>query len=394
MGVSWGFPHVFVISTGRFCIMSTFKSLGVAAAGILGIVLLIGGMKGAQVYAMIESGKSFVPPPESISTFTVETQTWPNVFSALGTVEADEGVIISAQVAGKVQRIAFTSGAQVEAGTILIEQESGNEQAQLRAATARLKLALSSFERIEQLREKNSASQSELDTAFQQKESAQADVEDLKATLAKKIVRAPFSGRLGIRQVDLGKDLLVGAPIVSLQATNRVRVNFSVPQHWLVKMNKGQDVEVRVGDGSNHVVNGLITAIGAEINTATRNAVVQSSLENAGHQLIPGMAVETRVTLTDPLTVLAVPGTAILHAPFGDTVFIIEKDGESSQLKARQQFVRLGKSLGDFIEIVDGLKPGDVVASAGGFKLYNGQSVIVSESPSPSYSLSPTPEDT
>jgi membrane fusion protein (multidrug efflux system) len=374
--------------------MSTFKSLGVAAAGILGIVLLIGGMKGAQVYAMIESGKSFVPPPESISTFTVETQTWPNVFSALGTVEADEGVIISAEVAGKVQRIAFTSGAQVEAGTILIEQESGNEQAQLRAATARLKLALSSFERIEQLREKNSASQSELDTAFQQKESAQADVEDLKATLAKKIVRAPFSGRLGIRQVDLGKDLLVGAPIVSLQATNRVRVNFSVPQHWLVKMNKGQDVEVRVGDGSNHVVNGLITAIGAEINTATRNAVVQSSLENAGHQLIPGMAVETRVTLTDPLTVLAVPGTAILHAPFGDTVFIIEKDGESGQLKARQQFVRLGKSLGDFIEIVDGLKPGDVVASAGGFKLYNGQSVIVSESPSPSYSLSPTPEDT
>src|SRR5690606_2851144 len=290
------------------------------------ILLLVGGIKAAQVMAMIESGESFVPPSESISTFTVENQSWPNVFSALGTVEADEGIVIGAEVSGRVQRIAFNSGEQVEVGTVLIELESGNEQAQLRAATARLKLAQSNYERLEQLREKNSISESELDTALQQRESAQADVEDLKTTLAKKVVRAPFSGRLGIRQVDLGKDLMVGAPIVSLQATDRVRVNFSVPQQWLVKMSKGQQVEVRIGDDSDHTVNGVVTAIGAEINTATRNAVVQSSLDNAGQLLIPGMAVETRVTLTDPLNVMAVPGTAILHAPFGDTVFVIEKD--------------------------------------------------------------------
>src|SRR5690606_26956203 len=183
------------------------------------------------------------------------------------------------------------------------------------------------------------------------------------------------------RQVDLGKDLLVGAPIVSLQATDRVRVNFSVPQHWLVRMARGQQVEVRIGSGSDHAVTGVVTAIGAEINAVTRNAVVQSSLENAGQQLIPGMAVETRVTLSDPLTVLAVPGTSILYAPFGDTVFVIEKDEETGQLKARQQFVRLGKARGDYVEILDGVKAGDVVASAGAFKLYNGQSVTVSEMP-------------
>lgn len=374
--------------------MSTFKSIGASLLGLFVILLLVGGIKAAQVMAMIESGQSFVPPSESISTFTVENQSWPNVFSALGTVEADEGIVIGAEVSGRVQRIAFNSGEQVEVGTVLIELESGNEQAQLRAATARLKLAQSNYERLEQLREKNSISESELDTALQQRESAQADVEDLKTTLAKKVVRAPFSGRLGIRQVDLGKDLMVGAPIVSLQATDRVRVNFSVPQQWLVKMIKGQQVEVRIGDDSDHTVNGVVTAIGAEINTATRNAVVQSSLDNAGQLLIPGMAVETRVTLTDPLNVMAVPGTAILHAPFGDTVFVIEKDKETSQLKARQQFVRIGKARGDFVEITDGLKPGDVIASAGAFKLYNGQSVVVSDTPSPQYSLTPTPKDT
>lgn len=374
--------------------MSTFKSIGVSLLGLFGILLLVGGIKAAQVMAMIESGESYVPPSESVSTFVVENQAWPNLFSALGTIEADEGIVIGAEVSGRVQRIAFNSGEQVDAGRVLIELESGNEQAQLRAAAARLKLAQSNYERLEQLREKNSISESELDTALQQRESAQADVEDLKTTLAKKVVRAPFSGRLGIRQVDLGQDLMVGAPVVSLQATDRVRVNFSVPQQWLVKMAKGQRVEVSIGKDSDHTLTGEVTAIGAEINTASRNAVVQSLLDNADQLLMPGMAVETRVTLTDPLHVMAVPGTAILHAPFGDTVFVIEKDQESGQLKVRQQFVRIGKARGDFVEITDGLKPGDVVASAGAFKLYNGQSVVVSETPSPQYSLTPSLKDT
>lgn len=372
--------------------MSKFKSMGIALLGLVGIFLLVAGVKASQFFAMNESRKSFVPPSESVSAFTVENQFWPNVYSALGTVEADEGITINAEISGRVHRIAFKSGEQVAAGTVLIEQESGNEQAQLKAAQARLQLAISNFERLEQLREKNTISQSELDMAFQQRESAQADVEDLKTTLAKKVVRAPFSGRLGIRQVDQGADLMVGAPIVSLQATNRVRVNFPVPQQWLVKMDKGQLVEVRIGDGSEYEVKGAVTAIGAEINTNTRNAIVQSSLENAGQQLIPGMAVETRVTLSEPLSVIAVPSTAIIYAPFGDTVFILEED-ESGQLKARQQFVRLGRAMGDFVEIADGLKVGDVIASAGAFKLYSGQTVTVSKTPALEYKLAPEPED-
>lgn len=372
--------------------MSKFKSIGIATLGLIGILVLVGGVKASQIYAMIESGKSFVPPPESISTFAAEMQSWPNVYTAVGTVEADEGITIAAEVAGKVQRIAFKSGAQVKAGEILLEQESGNERAQLSAAEARLRLTLSSHERLLQLRQKNTVSQSELDTAVQQMESAQGDVDNLKATLEKKVVRAPFSGRLGIRQADLGQDLQVGAAIVSLQATNRVRVNFPVPQHWLVKMGSGLDVEVHVGDGSENTVNGVITAIGAEINPTTRNAMVQSSLENENSQLIPGMAVETRVTLTDPQSVLVVPTTAVIYAPFGDTVFVIEED-EGGNLKARQQFVRLGKARGDFVEISDGLKEGEIVASAGAFKLFNGQSVVVSDIAAPEYKLEPKPTD-
>ncbi len=372
---------------------SNGKALAYAAAGLVLIVLLVGGLKAAQIFAMIQAGESFVPPPESVKTFSVEMQSWPNTYTAVGTVEADEGVIISAEVAGKVQRIAFNSGDYVEAGTLLIEQESGNEQAQLRSAEARLSLARSNHQRLEQLRGKNTISQSELDAAYQQMVSAQAEAEDLKTTLAKKIVRAPFSGRLGIRQVDLGKDLLVGNPIVSLQATNRVRVNFPVPQNWLVRMTRGQHVSVGIPDGSDRLVEGVITAIGAEINPLTRNATVQSVLENDDNVLIPGMAVETRVTLSEPSTVMAVPATAIIFAPYGDTVFLIEKGGDNGQLKARQQFVRLGKSRGDFVEVVDGLKPGDEVVSAGAFKLFNGQSVVISELSEPEYQLEPNPDD-
>jgi membrane fusion protein, multidrug efflux system len=373
--------------------MSKVKSSIIAAASLFGVFIVVAGIKATQVMAMIEAGKNTPAPSETVSTFTAEVQHWPNTYTAMGTVEASEGIIIAAEVAGKVKEIRFKSGEQVKKGTVILVQESGNEQAQLSAAEARLRLAKSNHERLVELRKRNTVSQSELDTAIQQMESALGDVGDLKTTLEKKLVRAPFDGRLGIRQVDLGEDLQVGSEIVSLQATNSVRVNFPVPQFWLVQMNRGLPVEVNIGDGSNSTMKGQITAIGAEISTTTRNAIVQSYLNNDKNQLIPGMAVETEVTLSDPQEVLAIPATAVIYAPFGDTVFVIEPGEKEGTFKARQQFVRLGKARGDFIEIVDGLKSGDVVASAGAFKLLNGQAVTVSAMPTPEYQLNPTPSD-
>lgn len=373
--------------------MNNAKSIGIAAASLLGIILLVGGVKGGQIAAMVQAGENTPTPSETVSTFTAELQRWPNSYTAMGTVEASEGIVIAAEVAGKVKEIRFNSGEQVKKGTVLLVQESGNEQAQLSAAEARLRLAKSNHERLLELRKRNTVSQSELDAALQQMESAQGDVNDLKTTLEKKVVRAPFDGRLGIRKVDLGQDLQVGGELVSLQATNTVRVNFPVPQFWLVQMTRGLPVEVNVGDGSDATIKGEITAIGAEISTLTRNAIVQSYLQNENSLLIPGMAVETKVTLSDPQEVLAVPSTAVIYAPFGDTVFVIEPGEVAGSFKARQQFVRLGKSRGDFVEIVDGLKPGEVVASAGAFKLLNGQAVTVGNLPTPEYKLEPTPAD-
>lgn len=373
--------------------MNKMKSIGIAAASLAGLFIVIAGVKALQIGAMVEAGENTPEPTETVSTFTAEIQHWPNSYTAMGTVEASEGIRITAEVAGKVKEIRFKSGEEVKKGTVLIVQETGNEQAQLNAAEARLRLAKSNHQRLLELRKRNTVSQSELDTAVQQLESAQGDVADLKTTLEKKVVRAPFDGRLGIRQVDLGEDLQVGSEIVSLQATNSVRVNFPVPQFWLVQMDRGLPVEVNVGNGSDATIKGEITAIGAEINTTTRNAIVQSYLNNDKNLLIPGMAVETTVTLSDPQAVLAVPSTAVIYAPFGDTVFVIEPGEKQGTFKARQQFVRLGKARGDFVEIMDGLKEGDVVASAGAFKLLNGQAVTVGNKPVPEYKLDPTPED-
>ena len=391
--------------------MRKSKAIGIAVVILIGIILLLFLIKFGQIRALIQSGKTFVPPPEAIGVFTAETQAWPNVFSAVGTVEADEGITISAEVSGKVQKILFKSGERVKAGTVILIQESDNETATLSAATARLRLAQANYERMLQLRKKNTVSQNELDLALQQKESAQGEVDNLHATSEKKMVKAPFDGRLGIRKVDLGQDLQVGSAIVTLQATNRVRINFPVPQHWLVQMTKGLPVSVQVGDGSGSLIKGEITAIGAEIDPVTRNATVQSSLENSAGQLIPGMAVKTEVTLSKPQQVLAVPSTAVIFATYGDTLFVVEKaqpkDGEKAPgseatqggekaaetLKARQQFVRLGKSRGDYIEIVDGLKSGEVVASAGAFKLFNGQAVVISKTPVPEFKTESNPVD-
>jgi membrane fusion protein (multidrug efflux system) len=371
---------------------ASLQSVGIAAAVLVVLIGSIVGIKADQIKVMTESGENAVQPPETISTFTAQSQRWPVEYQAVGTVEADEGITISAQVPGKVKRIAFSSGAYVKAGDILIEQESVNEKAQLDAAEARLKLAKANLQRLTELKTRNIATQSEVDAAQQQLGSAQGDVDDLTATLQKKLIRAPFDGRLGIRQVDLGTDLQVGTAIVSLQATNRVRVNFPVPQEWLVQMKTGLPVNVIIKELNNSTVSGQITAIGAEINTLTRNAIVQSSLDNSANQLIPGMAVRVVVTLADPIEVLAVPATAVVYAPFGDTLFVVDK-ADNGDLIARQQFIQLGESRGDFVAVKQGLKAGEQVVSAGAFKLFNKQKVVVGTKPTPEFKTEPNPTD-
>lgn len=357
------------------------------------VVALLAGVKIFQIKSMISA---FAATPEeagTVSTFQVAYQSWPNIYRGVGTVEAQEGITLAAEVPGRVKRIAFKSGDWVEAGAILIEQDRDNETALLQAAEARLQLAASNYQRIVELRKSNTVSQSQLEEALQQRDSARGDVANLKATLDKKIVRAPFSGKLGLRQADLGQDLQVGSPIVTLQATNSVRVNVTVPQDWLINMKTGQDVKISLPNDKTKVLESKLTAIAAELNPVSRNATVQTYVDNAKGWLIPGMAVTTEVILSEPQNILSIPATSVIYATFGDTVFVLEKKEGEDFYRARQQFVRLGKSRGDFVEVLDGLKEGELVVSTGAFKLRSNMRVNIGELPEVEFSLTPDPVD-
>ena len=274
---------------------------------------------------------------------------------------------------------------------VLVEQESGNVSAQLRSSIARLNLAENNLRRLLSLREKQSVSQSALDEAAQLVDSAKGEVDDLKITLAKKRIIAPFAGRLGIRKVYLGQDLLEGTELVTLQSIDQLRVNFRVPQQWVNKIKPGYPVLVGTQQGDR--VNGEIIAMAAEINAQSRNFHVQAKIDNSQHALLPGMSVGLRVTLPDTERVKVIPNTAVLYAPYGDTVFVFEKGQKGGAGTVRQQFVKLGTTRGDFVAVEEGLELDQEVVSAGAFKLFNGMSVVQSDNPEPSRSLTPLPTD-
>lgn len=371
--------------------MSRRVAILFSVALLVVIIVIIGGIKAKQIGFMIDSGAAYAQPPETVSLSIVEQQIWPNTLTAVGSLEAWQGLTVTAEVDGRIAKIHFDSGQIVKTGDLLIEQESGNEKAQLRALQARLVLAKNNLQRLHSLREKQSVSQSALDEAAQVVDTTQGQVDDLNITLAKKRIVAPFDGRLGIRKVYLGQDLPKGTEVVTLQSIEKLRVNFRVPQQWVNKIKSGYSVVV--GTKPNDSVSGEIIATAAEINNQTRNLHVQAQIDNSLHTLLPGMSVELEVTLPDEQQVLVIPNTAVLYAPYGDTVFVIEKSEEGKPATVRQQFVKLGRTRGDFVAVEEGLQTGQQVVSAGAFKLFNGMSVVTSKNSEPVRSLTPQPTD-
>ena len=369
--------------------MSRARAVVISIVSLLIILAIIVGIKGEQINFMIKSGESFQQPPTTVAMYDVGEQVWPRSLMAVGTLEAEQGLTLRAEISGRINAIHFEGGQQVNAGDVLVEQESGNEQAQLRAAKARLTLAESSLNRLIALRKQQSVSESAIDEARQQLESAKGDVDNLTTTLAKKRIVAPFSGRLGLKQVYLGQDLQAGTAVVSLQAVDSLKVNFNIPQKWLNQVKPGYIVNVTTRQGE--TVSGEVIATAAEIDPMTRNLTVQARIPNAEQSLLPGLAVDVEVELPNPQTVLAVPATAILFAPYGDTVFVVEDN--NGQQVVRQQFVRLGESRGDYVAVEVGLQAGQRIVRAGGFKLFNGMPVVEGKNPEPALSLNPQPND-
>lgn len=365
---------------------------------LLGLFLVSGilaGIKGLQIFTMVDTGKRFTPPPETVTTTTARPESWEIALRAVGSLEAAQGVTVSAELPGKVARLAFTPGTWVEAGTLLLQQDTSSEEAQLQAAEAEAALTKINFERLRMLVETNAVSKAAYDDGEAKHKQAMAQAETIRATIAKKTIRAPFSGRLGIRLVNLGQILKEGEPIVSLQAMDPIFVNFMLPQQDLARIQPGLPVRITSDALPGRTVTGRITAINPQADSATRNVRVQATAANREERLHPGMFATVAVVLPGKNQVLAIPATAVLPAPYGDSVFVVEKQKNEKTgavgLAVRQQFIRLGERRGDFVAVASGLAEGATVVSTGVFKLRNGQSVVVDNGLNPEFSLDPKP---
>jgi membrane fusion protein (multidrug efflux system) len=366
-------------------------------AGLILVTGILGGIKALQIHKMILHGEQSVPPPLPVNTVVVQKQSWQELLSSVGSLEAVEGVMVTAELTGKVVKIGFEPGTMVRAGDLLVQQDISSEKAQLRGAEAALELARVNVERMRKLLADETIAQSQYDNAAAQYKEARAQVDNIRATIEKKTIRAPFAGRLGIRLVNLGQTLNEGDQIVSLQSLNPIFVNFSLPQQELAQIRLGLKVQLTTDVLPGEIVEGKITAINSQVDTSTRNIGVQATVANSQEHLRPGMFVKVDVVLPVEDQVLAIPTTAVLYAPYGDSVFVVEEEkseqnGQHGKI-VRQQFVRLGEKRGDFVSVVSGLKEGETVVSTGAFKLRNGQAVVVDNTLAPGFQLAPKPKE-
>jgi membrane fusion protein (multidrug efflux system) len=359
-------------------------------------IAALGFVKVRQFQAMAGQFAAMHPPPDAVTTIVAKREKWPATLSAIGTVAAVQGVTVSADLPGIVDRIGFDSGRTVQAGDILVQLDTRQEQAQLAAAEAQLELARLNFERMQGLVEQDAVSRAEFDNASAAHKQAQAGLREIRATIERKTIRAPFTGVLGIRQVNLGQYLTAGAPVVPLQSLNPIYVNFSVPQQDGTAMRRGRSVRITVGELADVEFTGRVTAIDSVVDPATRNVQVQATLANPKGTLRPGMFVQTHVMLGADNSVVALPTSAINYAPYGDSVFIVsDLKGENGEAYrgVRQQVVKLGAARGDQVAVLSGVNAGEEVVTSGVFKLRNGSPVQVNNTVQPANSSAPKPED-
>jgi membrane fusion protein, multidrug efflux system len=360
------------------------------------IVGALGFVKFKQIQTAVGQAASFQPPPEAVTTIAAVEEQWPETLTAIGSVAAVQGVTISADLPGTVDRIGFEAGQWVREGEVLALLDTRQEQAQLAAAEAQRELARVSFDRMQGLLNENVVSRAEFDRATADQRQSDARVGEIRATIERKTIRAPFSGSLGIRHVNLGQYLSAGTALVTLQSLSPIYVNFAVPQQAIAQMRVGRSVRVSVADLEGVNFNGRITALDSVVDESTRNVQVQATLANRDGKLRPGMFVQAEVAVGASATIVSLPASAISYAPYGNSVFVVGdmKDPSGKPYRGvRQQFVKLGAARGDQISVVSGLKAGDEVVTSGVFKLRNGAAVLVNNKVRPANSPAPKPEN-
>ena len=376
------------------------KRLRWALLGVLIVLPIAAGIVAIKVRQFRAMGAALarqVIPPLPVTVAEAREQQWRLRVSSVGSVTAVEGTVVCAEAEGVVREIKFQPGTLVRAGEELVRLDVEVEEAQLRAAEAAAEWARVSFKRAKELVAARSISQAEFDSADSTLKQANAQADNLRAVIAKKTVRAPFAGKLGIRRISVGQFLAKGSPVVSLQSLDPVYVEFSLPQQRLGELAEGLKVAVASDAYPGHLFEGEVTAVNPDIDPATRNVRVQATLANADHRLRPGMFISADLILPRSEKVLFIPESAVLHAPFGDSIFVVEEGQARADgvklLVAQQRFVRLGARQGDFVVATAGVKAGERVVSTGAFKLRPGMPVVIDNSLAPQFAFAPKPKN-
>lgn len=363
---------------------------------VLCLFFTLADVKAIQIHKMTSTKMEM--PATTVTSTQVKEEDWAPTFSSVGSISPVQGAVVSAELSGTVLEVRFENGGMAKKGDILVRLDASSEEAQLHAAEADLELSRSDLERTRDLAARKVVSKAELDAGeskFKQKEGA---VDNMRSMIGKKSVRAPFDGQLGIRQVNIGQTIDARVPIVDLQALDQVYVNFSLPQQRLAQLSTGLEVRVHTDAVGDREFAGKLTAINSAVDVVTRNVAVQATLDNADHALRPGMFAKVEVVLPQKHRTLVIPGTAVSYAPYGDSVYVIEKKkdpktGKESQ-SIRQQFVRVGEARGDLVSVTQGLKAGETIVGTGVFKLRNGMAVAINNDLAPKPQVKPTPADT
>jgi membrane fusion protein, multidrug efflux system len=363
------------------------------------VALVVGGVFGWQAVVggfMKKFMAAAASAPQTISTVTAARTSWQGQVRAIGSFRAVKGADLSAQAAGVVDEIAFESGDEVPAGKVLLKLKPNDDYAKLDQLIAAEELAAQTLKRDQEQFAAQAVSQATIDTDVSTLKSAHAQVAGQRALIEEKIVRAPFAGRLGIRQVDLGQYLAAGTTVVTLQALDPILIDFYVPQQALENVRVGETVYASVDTYPGERFSGVIESVNSKIDAASRNVQVRGSFKNADRKLVPGMFANLAIDSGAATSEITLPATTIAYNPYGDTVYVVEHGGakgpDGKPLDTvRQRFVKLGATRGDQVAVLSGVQAGDVVVSAGQLKLRNGASVVVNNSVQPTDQANPTP---
>jgi membrane fusion protein (multidrug efflux system) len=369
-----------------------FIILIVAVAAILGLIFAWQGFKGKMTKQYMGAAAT---APQTVSTTTAANTSWQARTQAIGSLRAVRGADLAAQASGVVDQIRFESGSDVAAGTVLLKLRANDDPAKLEQLQAAAELAEQTYKRDQEQFAAQAISQAVLDTDVSTLKSAKAQVAAQRELIDEKIVKAPFAGKLGIRQIDEGQYLTAGATVVTLQALDPILIDFYVPQQALAHLKVGQTANATVDTYPDAKFTGTITSINSKVDTASRNVQVRASFGNPDRRLLPGMYAKVEIDNGDAAERVTLPQAAITYNPYGDTVFIVQKGPADPNGKPRsvvqQRFIQLGATRGDQVAVLSGLAAGEVVVTGGQMKLRNGAAVVVNNSITPANDVKPTP---